>query len=120
MHNREALIRSIAPGDIFHVSPPYGGSLICLTTAVTDTTISARRLFVPEDYEFDRTTGLLRSSRHHCAIDSVAPLPPDIRDVLLRLDHRNRTSTKSEDAKLSRAEKDALSFIYDHYRANPI
>jgi hypothetical protein len=120
MPDREALIRSIAPGDIFHVSPSYGGSLICVATAVNDTTISARRLLVPEDFEFDRTIGVQRSTRHHCPIVSIAPLPPDIRHVLENLDYRHNYGPKPVDTKLTKAEKHALLFIADHCRANPI
>jgi hypothetical protein len=54
------------------------------------------------------------------SIDSVAPLPNDIRDVLLKLDHRNRTSNNFGDAKLSEPEKRALVFIQHHYRNNQI
>ena len=53
-------------------------------------------------------------------IDSVAPLPDDIRDVLLKLDHRNRTSTVSGSAKLSEPEKRTLIFIQHHFRNNQI
>jgi hypothetical protein len=120
MADREALTRSIAPGDIFHVNPSYGGSLICLATAVADTTISARRLLVSEDLEFDRITGVLRSTRHHYPIDSIAPSPPDIRHVLENLDYQHNYGPKPVDTKLTKAEKDTLSFIYDHYRAHQI
>jgi hypothetical protein len=53
-------------------------------------------------------------------IDSVAPLPDDIRDVLLKLEHRNRTSTAPESAKLSEPERRALVFIQYHYCNNQI
>ena len=53
-------------------------------------------------------------------IDSVAPLPDDIRDVLLKLDHRNRTSNAPGSAKLSEPEKKALIFIQHHFRNNQI
>jgi hypothetical protein len=119
MPDREALIRKIKAGDIFHASAPNGASLVCLATAINDTSVLARRLFVEDYLEFDRTTGVSRTpGGAECPIDSVAPLPPDIRQVLESLDHRNRTTP--EDAKFRAAEKHALMFISKYYRDNPI
>ncbi len=120
MPDRAALIRSIKVGDIFHADCPNGASLVCLATKTTDTIIYARRLLVPEDLEFDRTTGLMRATRHHCPIDSIAPLPPDIREVIENLDYRYNYGPKPVDTKFSKAEFKALVFLDNHYRANPI
>lgn len=119
MPDRETLIRKIKVGDIFHATAPNGASLVCLAVEINETAILARRLFVPEYLEFDRATGVNTTvGGHKCQIDSVAPLPEDIREVLENLDHRNRTNPK--DAKFREAEKYALLFIADHYPANPI
>ena len=53
-------------------------------------------------------------------INSVTSLPEDIRDILLKLDHRNRTSNDPGSAKLSEPEKRALIFVQHHFRNNQI
>ncbi len=42
IRDRRALLRNLLVGDLFHVSGPGGASLVCLTTAVTGTTIEVR------------------------------------------------------------------------------
>src|SRR5208282_2609202 len=114
-------IRNIAIGDIFLGQSTTGASLLCRAMTVGETTIGAQRLFMSDvTFEFDRTTGVADSEGVPCRIYSVAPLPPDIRQVLLALDHRHRTSTEPGRAKLTDAEKRALKFIYGFYRENPI
>jgi|ERR1700733_1701359 hypothetical protein len=122
MPDREALIRNIKVGDIFHAESPNGASMICLATAVDQTTIHARRITTQDDFEFDRTTGVGQSARRRvpCTINSVAPLPPEIHNVFLGLDHRYRTSNDPERNKLSQAEIDAILYIDKYYPANPI
>jgi len=121
MPDREALIRNIGVGDFFHATCPNGASMICLTTAVSDMAIQARRITTQEDLEFDRTTGLEKGPYGGPGrIDSVAPLPPEIHTVFLGLDHRYRTSTDPERNKLSQAEIDAILYIDKYYPANPI
>ena len=121
MTNRSESIRDIKEGDIFHAVAPNGASLVCQALTVSDATIEAQRMFMPgEIYRFDRTTGVDDREGIPGKIDSVATLPDDIRNVLLKLDHRNRTSNAPGSAKLSEPEKKALLFIYDHYRSNQI
>jgi len=119
--NRSESIRDIKEGDIFHAVAPNGASLVCQALIVSDAIIEAQRMFMPGDiYRFDRTTGVDERGGILRKIDSVALLPDDIRDVLLKLDHRIRTSNAPGSAKLSEPEKKALIFIYDHYRNNQI
>jgi hypothetical protein len=164
MANREAVLRNITVGDIFHAESPNGAGMPCQALTITDKTIEAQRMFMPSEILcFDRNNGLeegkkggawktvipipddmarlilrvymISSVYQHldgttilkdgeeatpAKIDSVAPLPDDIRDVLLKLDHRNRTSTAPESAKLSEPERRALVFIQYHYRNNQI
>jgi hypothetical protein len=122
MPDRETLIRNIDVGDIFHAECPNGASLICLATAVNDTTIDARVVTTQVDLEFSRKTGVAESSNYRapCTINSVAPLPPEIHDIFLDLDHRYRTSTDPERSKLSQAEIDAIMYIDKYYPENPI
>jgi hypothetical protein len=51
-----------------------------------------------------------------CTIDSIAPLPVDIHNVMLGLDRKMRLRFE----KLSREEKDALLFIADFYPSRPL
>jgi hypothetical protein len=121
MPDNETPIRNIAIGDIFLGQSTTGASLLCQARTIDETTIGAQRLFMSDvTFEFDRTTGLADSDGVPCRIYSVAPLPPDILEILLALDHRHRTSTEPGRAKLSDAEKHALRFTYNFYRENPI
>src|SRR5579884_2674189 len=89
MSDRETALHSLSIGDIFHGRSPNGASLVCLVTAVTDAVIFARRITTQDDHQFDRRTGTeLGESRG--TIDCVAPLPPDVQEVLLALDRRGR------------------------------
>jgi len=95
--------------------------MICLTTAVDQVTIHARRITTQTNHEFDRTTGVERDPEGIlCKIDSVAPLPPEIHEIFLGLDHRYRTSTDPERTKLTDAEKRAIMFIASYYPENII
>ena len=114
-------IRNIAAGDIFLGQSITGASLLCQARTIGETTIGAQRLFMNDvTFESDRTTGIADSDGVPCRIYSVAPLPPDILEILLALDDHRRTSTEPGSAKLSDAEKRALRFIYNFYRENPI
>jgi len=107
----------LVPGDIFHASCPGGASLICLVEAVTNDRIEARRVTTQCHETFDLNAGLVWDSREaKCAIDSIAPLPVAIHNVLLGLDRKMRLRFD----KLSREEKDALLFVADFYPANPL
>lgn len=121
MPDRESSLRNIKVGDFFHAKCPNGASMICLTTAVDETTLYARRITTQTDHAFDRTTGVERDPDGIlCKVDSVAPLPPEIHNVFLGLDHRYRTSTDPERSKLTDAEKRAIMYIASYYPANPI
>ncbi|MGA8078705.1 MAG: hypothetical protein WBD53_14770 [Xanthobacteraceae bacterium] len=131
MADRNALIRSLANGDIFHAEAPNGASLICLVLSVNKTSIRARRINTQEELEFDRETGKAESGgeRIPCQIDSVAPLPAEIHGVFLRLDGKYQAlmamdeKSRFEDLdrlKLTDAEKKALSFVYSYYPSNPL
>jgi len=119
-NHREIALRSIAVGDIFHGTCPNGASLICLVISVTEATIHARRVTTQEDIEFDRELGVERSGdgRVLATIDSVAPLPADIHEVMLGLDRRYRFGHGLERLKLTDVEKRAFSFIHDYYPSN--
>ena len=65
-----------------------------------------------DDLEFHRDTGIERSSKEVlCEIDSTEPLPADIHEIMLGLDHRYRFSTDPDRNRLTEDEKRALKFI---------
>src|SRR4026209_455313 len=85
MSEREAALRKIAVGDIFHASVPSGGSYPCPAPQVRENAIFARRMSTQEVLWFDRATGVEQDSPD-IVIDSVAPLPDDIREIMLSID----------------------------------
>ncbi len=115
---RERALRNIKVGDIFHADGSHGGPLICLATSITETTINARTVTQGYEFKFDRRTGIGGGPEHSAKgfIDSVAPLPPDIREALLSLDLKR----KNWDGPLTPDQKRALIFTSHYYPANPL
>ena len=131
MENRKDALSKIVVGDIFHASALNGASFICLTLQIRENAIFARRVTTQSVHEFDRTTGIEGPDTNPLIIDSVAPLPADIRDIMLKIDWKYRLDEyrraedpewkmPAEDAALSEEEKRGLLFIGDFYRAHPI
>jgi hypothetical protein len=122
MAERENLLRNIRPGDIFHGHRPNGVSLICLATRVEGSIIEARTVTSQYELVFDRDTGeeLDGDQKSLGSIDSVAPLPIGIHDVLLGLDRRMRLERNPERMKLTEAEKKAVHFVDEYYGSNPM
>lgn len=129
MADRRTLLGKLVVGDIFHAQAPNGASYICLVLAVSDVTIRARRVTTQENVEFDRKTGIERDDNGHAPaiIDSVTPLPPEVHNVFVEMDRRNRRLLEMDDdsrfadldrLKLTDAEKKALLFIASHYSTN--
>ena len=122
--NREATLRKIAVGDIFHATAPNGASLICLALTVTETTIHAKAVTSDFQFEFDRATGAVEWKFHGhkipCIIDSVAPLPADIHQVMLGLDRKSADPSPEKDSGLNDAECRGLVFAARYYPANPL
>lgn len=114
---KEELMR-LLPGDIFHASCPNGASLICLVEAITDGRIEARRITSQDHWTFERGTGHTKGDTPElrCTIDSIAPVPVDIHNILLGLDRKMRLRFE----KLSREEKDALLFVARFYPDHPL
>jgi hypothetical protein len=129
--DRKTALAGIAVGDLFHGCPPKGtASFICLALQVRERTIFARRITTQSVHEFDRTTGAEVHS-NPVIINSVAPLPADIRAILLGLDRKYREAEyrRAEDpdwelpedeAKLSKDEIRAFLFVGKFYDDNPI
>ncbi len=119
MSDRRSALVKIVPGDIFHAEYPNGASCICLTTTVTAKVIRARRVTTQDDLEFHRDTGVEHgSSEVFSMIDSIEPLPADIREIILALDRKYRSS--SDTYALTEDEKRALKFIARFYPAHPL
>ena len=110
-------ITDLAVGDIFHATAENDARLICLVTSITQMVIHARTVTTQYSLEFDRQSGIGQWGKGTSVIDSMAPLPPDIRDALLGLDQRYR---RGDDPKLLDAEKKALLFVASFYPANPV
>ncbi len=53
-------------------------------------------------------------------INSVAPLPADIRDILLGLDQKYRSEIRDDQLGLSKDEQRAMLFTIEYYDSNPI
>src|SRR4051794_3788132 len=107
MSDRKILLGRLVVGDLFHATGQTGASLICLTVAITQTTIQARRITTQETLEFDRETGVECGDRPS-RIDSVAPLPLPVLNTLLELDRRYRLQQSPEQGRLTDAEIKAL------------
>jgi hypothetical protein len=121
MTDRKALLGKLVVGDIFHASSPNGASLICLTVSITEETIQARRVTTQEYFVFDRQTGVERSEHERlCRIDSVAPLPLDVLNVILGMDRKFRLEQDPERSKLTDAEKKAMMYVGPHYASIPL
>jgi hypothetical protein len=129
---REAALRKITVGDIFHASvrPEGGPSYICLTLQVQEHAIFARRMTTQSVHWFDRTTGV-EVDDPEVVIDSVAPLPDGIREIMLDLDRKYREIEfrQAEDpdweppegsSRLTLEQRRAFSFIHDFYPAHPL
>jgi hypothetical protein len=82
--------------------------------------IQARTVTSGEHFESDRQTGVAQwvDEATSCAIDSIAPLPVDIRNVILGLDRKYRLEQDPRRARLNDAEKQALVYVGTHYPSN--
>ena len=132
MTDREAALQKIAVGDIFHASmrPNSGPSYICLVLQVHDDRILARRTTIQSVHWFDRKTGV-EIDDDRVVIDSVEPLPEDIREIILGLDQKYREDEYrwAEDpdweppegsSRLPPAQRRALLCIAAFYPALPL
>src|SRR4051812_26646268 len=130
MTDREAALKQIAAGDIFHASGTNGSSFPCFALQVRDHAIFARRVTTQSVYWFDRTTGYGQDNPK-IVIDSVAPLPDDIRELMLSIDrlfreaeyrHAEEPAWKPPEGyfRQSKDQIRALLFIADFYGKNQL
>jgi hypothetical protein len=130
MTEREAALKKISVGNMFHASMPGGGSYPCLTLQVRDEAIFARRVSTQSVHWFDRTTGV-DIDDPRLVIDSVAPLPDEVQEIMLSIDllfreaeYRSAEEPDWEPAEdhfhLSKDQIRALLFIAKFYPENPL
>jgi hypothetical protein len=70
--------------------------------------------------EFDRSTGETLGNESPCAVDSIAPLPLEIHNIMLGLDHKMRLQRDPEKFKPNKEEIQAISFVNAYYPSNPL
>jgi hypothetical protein len=117
--DRSTALMALVEGSIFHALAPNGASAICLVTLIANGQIWARRVTTQEQFVFDRATGTadIGDDSVGYTIDSTAPLPGEIRKVLLQLDRRYGAE---DDPRLRREEIEALLFVGGFYEAHPL
>jgi hypothetical protein len=116
MTDRKTLLGKLVVGDVFHATDPKGASLICLTVAVTEATIQARRVTTQEHLEFDQQTGIEECGDKPSKIDSVAPLPFAVLNVILGIDRKYRLLQDPEQGILTDGEIRALAmYVGPHF-----
>ena len=134
MSKPENLLRNLRSGDIFHGHGSNGAEFIALVTEVRGEIIEARTMTSQIELLFDRETGEsvwtefppvrpgdgFQGNNVSCVIDSIAPLPLEIHEVLLGLDRKMRLERDPERVKFTEAEKNALLFISAHYPSFPL
>lgn len=118
--DRSEVLSHLVVGDIFHATGRNGAIYICLIEAVTGNKIKARRVTTQEHVEFDRGTGAILGDEAPCTIDSIAPLPVMIHNIMLGLDRKMRLQSDPEKYKLNKEEIEAISFVNEYYPSNPL
>jgi hypothetical protein len=132
MTGREARLRKISVGDMFHacLRSDNGPSYICLALQVREDRIFARRMTTQSVHWFDRATGA-EIDDDRVVIASVEPLPEDIREIMLALDQKYREDEYrwAEDpdweppegsSRLTPEQRRAILFIAKFYPAHPL
>ncbi|MCA0303204.1 MAG: hypothetical protein LCH95_12445 [Proteobacteria bacterium] len=115
MSDLRSKLSKLVPGDIIHGRHSAGPSLTCLVEAVEADRIETRRITTQRHITFDIETGV-EIDFPECRLDSIEPLPIDVHNVLLGLDRKMRVGRLP----INKAEKDALLFLADFYRAHPL
>jgi hypothetical protein len=122
MDDHATALATLTVGALIHAESPNGASLICLVTSITDTKIFTRTVTTQIELEFNRGTGIAEwgDDSVSCTIDSIAPLPSDIHNVMLGIDRKFGFEQGPKQHRLSEDEKRALLFVDTHYSSNPL
>ncbi|GLR88021.1 hypothetical protein [Bradyrhizobium iriomotense] len=120
--NRRELIARLGPGDLFHAAFPNGAVRICIVTSIEDAGLFAKSITTQEAYSFDRMTGAGAPAKDGavCTIDSIHPLPTEIRCCLREIDQRNATRRGLDALRLSDAEQRALLDAGSLFEKHPL
>ncbi|WP_316236464.1 hypothetical protein [Bradyrhizobium sp. SZCCHNR1015] len=121
MKERKTSVSDLMVNDLFHAAFSNDAVKICIVTERDDSTFTARALTTQETFRFDRRSGVsipFEADGAVCTIDSVAPLPNDVRDALLGHDRRCRTSKDPDAGRLSVTERHALLDAQKLYEVN--
>jgi hypothetical protein len=73
-----------------------------------------------DNVEFDRSSGAALGNDAPCAIDSIAPPPVEIHNIMLGLDRKMRLQRDPEKFKLNKEEIQAIHFMNSYYPSNPL
>jgi hypothetical protein len=118
----EESFQNLKAGDIFHGTYPGMcggiGSAICLVTDADAKTITARTVTTHMHLVFDRVTMTQLSNGERksvVTVDSTKRLPVEIYNLMLEIDWKYDPSNPVHDAKLTRAQMDALIYVAQHY-----
>lgn len=107
---RETTLRRIGEGDIVYADIAGSGTAVCFVLDVTESAIRTRDICRDGEFIFDRRTGVApcpwQDNRLSCRITSVARLPPDIHDVLVRYHEKfvGRAPVPLEELRMSQQE----------------
>lgn len=135
MTDRQIALRAVEAGQLIYAVDAAGPVRICLVILVTETTILARSVTTQEIIEFDRNTGHAAHKHYgfefNYRIASIAPLPPDIHEIMLSLDRNGRAfeeklaedpdyESPPERSILNDEQRRGLLFIAEFYHAHPL
>jgi predicted NAD/FAD-binding protein len=111
----------IQSGDIIFGLAEGGQEKILLVTAVHDGRIETRHITTQTRVTFlPDGTSLPAWDGGTCRIASVAPLSPEQHAAALSLDHKIRTTTRSDDFRLTDPEKRLLRDAVPYFTAHPL
>lgn len=117
------MMADLAVGNIFLARTIHGADLILVATAADERVIEARGINLCQEFRFDRQTGdcdLSPGELFFCRIGSIKPPPPDIRDILIEYDRKNRSDDPQDHGPPSPDERLAFVHMASHYFDAPL
>jgi hypothetical protein len=119
---RAELLGKLEVGDILAAQRPSGAKLTCIVLNVDNGEVKSRRVTTQELCHFDIVTGveLVEGRPSGGGIYSVEPLSIEIHNILIGLDRRYRLTVKTDRARITELEKDALISLDAHFLNSPL